>query len=1072
MQANAFLRSTHWNHVAVSYRAGNAVRLNANQHTIVNCGSDKSFNLQDSFSLEAWIQADQAAQPIPQTIAGKWGQDTSEQSYWLGLNASGQLNLQAQFQYTDQSNEKQLQLMNAVATAPNLRDGQPHHVAAALRSEAKIVTSNNSTSQFVEVTISFFVDGVAAGTSTAKILNVTTANVQGTTTALTMGASGPGPANAASHVAPEAHMYFTGMLTGVVLWSRAIDSKDVANSIQQRAAMQRDGAIVAWWFNEQAGVEAVDTVAGLIAKLSSNDLWAVYNRLSEVSFYSNGRQLLSTDPLSDATMSEGYPSGTVQFTVGGYQNGTTLEDTTAAQFNEIRLWQQTRTPRQISDMRFTRLVGDETGLTGYWNFDDQSLADESAFGNNGVMWNQAVAPFVLSGAPVSNEGPLVLNVYGGQVTEFQQRLKGTPAVSEFSEITREPASALAKPPQDGEAPKLQGSLERAYFYTTGTVNLTPGYYAGALRLVYLGQVQTDATLIGYIEGAPPVPSENLTRPYYGSATGYFSYFNSSSISFTDVEMTTLTFNSSYNYSSTLDHTTSGGFAYGSDVKTTTPVIPLAPEVITTNTKIEFKIGAKEKGSFATQDLAVQNSTSSWALALTDSLALRGNWEKDGDLVNPQVGRRFLPDNVGYALVSSLTADVYLTYNATTGAAVGRSIVPNPDIPPDSNILTFQIDPTYVKNGTLDGKVGLYDDPAYSPGAIPGSYFKPLESYRLKKKIAKQAADEMRYFDQFDTYKRALGSTKSLDDQEPNRLVQRTADGAIARKGLANTYVWTAAGGMHTEQEQFTDQFTTTFTGGYSASNQFGVVTDFKGVGGAAGILVGGFFSLDWMAGFKIDITSTKTRTVADAFGLNVAVTGEPALLGWDGKNYSDQPIPGKVAGYRFNTFYLPPDTDNGSFLIDKVVDRTWLHSNAPDAITLRAAQVGNPAWRILHRVTYVNRIPPSLDNTPNQTLPAPIAHIIDLDNNEVLVDLIVQALGANAPSPANIGAALAIVINPPAQAGQFPPSKLGAMVPWWDAFLATTRSTNRNQANYELLQSLQLDILRYFLAGLNDGSIV
>src|SRR5207247_7130302 len=115
----------------------------------------------------------------------------------------------------------------------------------------------------------------------------------------------------------------------------------------------------------------------------------------------------------------------------------------------------------------------------------------------------------------------------------------------------------------------------------------------------------------------------------------------------------------------------------------------------------------------------------------------------------------------------LTADVYLTFNAATGAAVGRAVVPNPDIPPDHNILMFQIDPLYIKNGTLDGKVGLYNDPDY-PNAdqVRGSYFKPAEAYRLKRQIAKKAVDEERYWEQFDSYRRALGSETSLADQEP------------------------------------------------------------------------------------------------------------------------------------------------------------------------------------------------------------------------------------------------------------------------------------------------------------------
>lgn len=1078
-KANAFLRSTHWNHIAVSYRAGTAVHLNALNRSFVNCGNNSGLNFTDAYTVEAWIQVDTSTQPVPQTILAKWGKDVSQQSFWFGLAADGRLNLQTQFQYTAQ-NKKVLQLVAPKAAGNSLRDGLAHYVAATVRSDTTADPNNRRT--FMTVTVTLYIDDQTPQIFKIDIpeqpsdISVMNANVQTTTTDLLVGAAMASSAGVTSNTAPEAQMYLTGMVTGVVLWTRAADATDIAAARAGGIGHPRDGAVAAWWFGEQAGVDAVDSIGGLVAKLSADDLWAVYNRLSEMLFYANGRQILGARDLTaaDAPMQKGYPGGPQQFTLGGYQTGNGLEDQLLVQFNEVRLWQQVRAPQQIASMSYVRLVGNEDGLSGYWNFDDKSLADRSPSANNGTMWNHAEPSFVLSAAPVSNEGPAVRNVYGGQATEFQQRMNGTPAVIEFSEVSRPPTSALQPAPKDGQAPKLVGSIERAYFYTSSSVVLTPGFYAGALRLVYFGQIQTDATLLGYIEGAPPVPSENLTRPYYGSSTGYFGYYNASSVTFNTTETTTLVFNSSSSYSSTLNHSTTGGLLFKVEVDSNKLLF------FTKNASNEIKVGIKESGSFADQSLAVENASASWALAMTDTLALRGNWERPAPLVNPQVGRRFLPDNVGYALVSSLTADVYLTFNAATGASVGRSVVPNPFIPPDNNIVTFRINPRYVKNGTLDGMVGLYTDPDYAvQGTVPGSYFKPIEAYRLKKQIAKKALDEEKYYAQMDTHKRALGSTKNLDDQEPYRLVDRSSDQAVARKGIANTYVWTAAGGMHAEQEQFTDQFTTTFTGGYSVQNQFGPLLDFKGANGDAA-LVGGFFTLDWLAGFKIDITATKTRTKANTFGLNVAVVGEPALLGgWDdaSKSYSDKPVPGKVASYRFNTFYLPPDGSNGNVLMKgdgrqpAVVDDEWLRSNEPDAVTLRTANTANPAWRVLHRVTYVNRIPPGADNMPSQVLPPPVARIVDLDNNEVLVDLILAALGDNAPSAQNLGGAVMIVVNPPGTPGNFPRSQLGVVVPWWDTFLNTTRGAGASQANYQLLQVLQLDILKYVLAGFNDGTL-
>ena len=93
------------------------------------------------------------------------------------------------------------------------------------------------------------------------------------------------------------------------------------------------------------------------------------------------------------------------------------------------------------------------------------------------------------------------------------------------------------------------------------------------------------------------------------------------------------------------------------------------------------------------------------------------------------------NNVGYALVESLTADVYAVRLNSTGAAAGTVLVPNLAWGPDTNIIMFPIRPRHTKAGTLDGKIGFANDPDY-PDADQkrGSYFKPSEAYATKTKI--------------------------------------------------------------------------------------------------------------------------------------------------------------------------------------------------------------------------------------------------------------------------------------------------------------------------------------------------
>ena len=78
----------------------------------------------------------------------------------------------------------------------------------------------------------------------------------------------------------------------------------------------------------------------------------------------------------------------------------------------------------------------------------------------------------------------------------------------------------------------------------------------------------------------------------------------------------------------------------------------------------------------------------------------------------------LPNNMGYALVKSGTADLYALRLKRTGSLVAFQILPNPDIPEDWNIIMFPLNPKYIKNGTLDGMVGLVADQDY-PNAVSG-----------------------------------------------------------------------------------------------------------------------------------------------------------------------------------------------------------------------------------------------------------------------------------------------------------------------------------------------------------------
>jgi hypothetical protein len=113
---------------------------------------------------------------------------------------------------------------------------------------------------------------------------------------------------------------------------------------------------------------------------------------------------------------------------------------------------------------------------------------------------------------------------------------------------------------------------------------------------------------------------------------------------------------------------------------------------------------------------------------------------------------------------------------------------------------------------------------------------------------------------------------------------------------------------------------------------------------------------------------TKTEHRSRGFGLDVDMNGVEHVGITD---FNDNPlIPGeKVDRYRFMSFYLEGSNRNFDDFFNYVVDPEWLASNDEEARALRQTRNGksNKAWRVLHRVTYVER--PALIDFGHETRP-------------------------------------------------------------------------------------------------------
>src|SRR6185503_8561081 len=129
-----------------------------------------------------------------------------------------------------------------------------------------------------------------------------------------------------------------------------------------------------------------------------------------------------------------------------------------------------------------------------------------------------------STAPVGADAPQVRNAVAGLTNLYTARVAGAPGVAEYADLqSMTDGSAL------GVYKRCYGLVDDA-----GRWQLVTGYKVGDLSVEWVGQAQFDPQLAGFIEGTPPVPSENLTV----NADGYGG---ASSVAITEAATTKYTY---------------------------------------------------------------------------------------------------------------------------------------------------------------------------------------------------------------------------------------------------------------------------------------------------------------------------------------------------------------------------------------------------------------------------------------------------------------------------------------------------------------------------------------------------
>jgi hypothetical protein len=606
----------------------------------------------------------------------------------------------------------------------------------------------------------------------------------------------------------------------------------------------------------------------------------------------------------------------------------------------IQLWGTVLGIDEIQANQHLPLSGNEPDLLGYWPLEDlgrDQILDRSGNNHHGTLMGQV--QFAPSTAPI-----------------------GRIATDATTVVANEYPTQEVGP--SGEAIAL---MRRFYaFLQPDAVYLLQDQRLENLEVRWVGNAQFEPTLLGYIEGPPPVPSENLTLED--------NYDGASAVQLTSAE--------AVSYSWTRAQEAGLGF----DIEAILGSAASVEVGLIASTQIDAGVGftGSLSGSYSLLDEGT--TTLDVANIFQDRLALRGEVEATPQF--PLLGRRYVPKNVGYALVASSLADVFVLRLQRSRRMISYQVAPVPDLPPQVNTITFLINPAYRLNGTLDGQIGTAaaDDRFYPQipeqraqfgSQVPASYFRIREAAQLQAELQRQDREREAIFFNYNSRAIAAGEVNRISDEVNEDNVEEIGAGvandiesssgslfsgsgssgwsrrleqlrvAARKRNIVNTYVWDGDGGLRSETQEFADTIEQTIGGSFALDGSLGV-TGFVQGGGV-------WVELTALATASLTQVSTKTESRSRGFSLEVEVEGESRGI----TRLDDTPVlPGeKVDRYRFSSFYLEPNTNHFNDFFHQVVDPEWLMSNDEEARALRQISLvrPNPVWRVKHLVTFVER---------------------------------------------------------------------------------------------------------------------
>jgi hypothetical protein len=406
----------------------------------------------------------------------------------------------------------------------------------------------------------------------------------------------------------------------------------------------------------------------------------------------------------------------------------------------------------------------------------------------------------------------------------------------------------------------------------------------------------DPNLLGYIEGPPPIPLENVPD---GTA-GLSSLLNRVTFTVADDTINGWTWNRDAGVDLKADMEV-GGSGVGWSGKAKASI----------DTSYGFLDGRDESSNVSLVTTRV---------AELEGAVQNGSW---------------VPYNYGMAYLSGLTVNIYALRLKGSERVVGYQQMVAGNQPPQREV-RFLINASYTKQGTLDGMVGLKPDPAYPHAAdtrAGNSYFKPDEAQKFAEAIELEAKRREAFYTQ---YNANAFSSLSQDDRD-----------GMTQRSLTTSCQWQAPGGLQIVAQTVTNVTQTSSGGAFRFLGMVGESAEYTPPAG----LPGASFKESIMVGGHLQRTAKKSETATTSFGLGVNVALREDVI--------DSPAGARVQAYDFTTFYLEESLDNFHDFFARVIDPSWLSGQKGDAKNVKmfrdALNRPKSVWRIVHRVTRIDR---------------------------------------------------------------------------------------------------------------------